>query len=490
MKKKALTLITAVMISIGMMPATVSAEENEKEEIVIIYTGDTHCELDGGIGFDGLALYRRQLEAECENVLLVDSGDAVQSGDVSVVTKSAFLPEIMNTIGYDAAGLGCNEFANGIDAQGELADALDCGYVCCNFVYADSGEPVYEPYKIIEAADKKIAFVGVVTPETEAAAQGVLTNEDGEYIYSFCGGEGELAQAVQQSVDSAKDEGADYVILLSQLGWNSADERWSTYALVAATDGIDAVIDGHSHEMIPEMIVQNKYGRDIVITQTGAGFSHIGKMTITDNGIRAQLINAVSEPDEDMEIDPESYISVESREGRFVDAELNARINDINTIAAEIAAKEDTEQAEEIDPEAVTQYMHEIIAGVVPESFGAEDEQETQAKAETAETADEQAEEEKAPAEEAEEKTERETKTEKKAAKKTVGKAKKAAKAEAKAAVENITDNEGEDEENTATDSPKTNVYTMGTVAALLIFIAIATKSDKSALMTDDKNKK
>lgn len=53
--------------------------------------------------------------------------------------------------------------------------------------------------------------------------------------------------------------------------------------MIANTTGIDAAIDGHSHEVCVEN-VPNENGEMVVLTQTGTKFANIGKLTITTDG--------------------------------------------------------------------------------------------------------------------------------------------------------------------------------------------------------------
>ena len=59
---------------------SVSAENEKEDDIVILYTNDVHCGITDNIGYDGLALYKREMEASHEHVLLADAGDAIQGG--------------------------------------------------------------------------------------------------------------------------------------------------------------------------------------------------------------------------------------------------------------------------------------------------------------------------------------------------------------------------------------------------------------------------
>ena len=68
--------------------------------------------------------------------------------------------------------------------------------------------------------------------------------------------------------------------------------------MIAHTNGIDAVIDGHSHETIPDKTVANKDGKQIPLTQTGTKLKDIGKLTIKADGtITTELVDKVPAED-------------------------------------------------------------------------------------------------------------------------------------------------------------------------------------------------
>ncbi len=304
----------------------VYAEDSGKsDDIVILYTNDVHCGIDVNIGYDGLALYKREMQEKYENVLVVDAGDAIQGMPVGTLSKGAYITRLMNAVGYDAAVLGNHEFDYSLKELLVRADELNCGYICANFFNTESGELLFDPYKIVEAGDKKIAFVGATTPETLAGSNPVFfQNEEGEYIYSF-GGDGSIYERLQTAIDNAKEDGADYVVLLGHLGETDIREGWSAQEIVAELTGIDAVIDGHSHDVTPGLTVKSKDGKDVVITQTGTKLANIGKMTITTDGkISTELIDSVPAPAEDSGIAEDSWLEPDGREGRFVDEGVNS----------------------------------------------------------------------------------------------------------------------------------------------------------------------
>ena len=203
---------------------------------------------------------------------------------------------------------------------------------------ADTDELVFEPYKIIDCGEMQVGFVGAVTPQTFASSNPTyFQNENGDYLYSFCEKENRLCDIVQQNVDKVRAEGADYVVLLAHLGENDVDVQWSAVTVAQGTTGIDAVIDGHSHETTPALNVKNKDGDNVVITQTGTKLKNIGKMTISQEGIRTELVECVPEPDSSFDADTWTVDS--ARGGRYVDTEVSRKIKEINESIPECLQK-------------------------------------------------------------------------------------------------------------------------------------------------------
>ena len=296
-KKRILSLaLTAAMVLGAGAPAL--AAETPDQEIIILYTNDVHCGVTDNIGYAGLALYEKQMKEETPYVALVDAGDAIQGAPIGTLSEGGDIVSIMNQVGYDFAIPGNHEFDYGMDRLLELSDQLNCGYYSCNFTDLRTGESVFEPYKIMDFGQAQVAFVGATTPESFTKSTPKYFQDDsGNYIYGFC--EDETGQAlysrIQETVDEARTAGADYVILVGHLGNAGITPRWASQAVVANTDGIDAVIDGHSHETVASTTLKNKDGEDVLLTQTGTKLADIGKMTIgTDGTITAELVDQVT----------------------------------------------------------------------------------------------------------------------------------------------------------------------------------------------------
>ena len=252
MNKKVFAVLLAVVMLLGMIvvPAAAKAEGEEPEkEIVILYTNDVHCGVTDGMGYVGVARVKAALEAAGKEVILVDNGDAVQGDVIGTLSKGEAIVELMNDVGYDVATIGNHEFDYGMDQFKKNVSLAKFQYVCCNFL-DDKGAAVLKPYTIIEKAGKKIAFVGIDTPEAfTKSTPKYFQDAEGNYIYSFCEGNNgqDLYNKVQATVDAARAEGADYVIALAHLGIDYQSEPWTASKVIENTTGIDVMLDGHSH---------------------------------------------------------------------------------------------------------------------------------------------------------------------------------------------------------------------------------------------------
>ena len=302
--RKILALLMALMLVFAGCTAA-PAEEPEQPvepevetpaltgEVVVLYTNDVHCGVSGNLGYAGIATVKDTLEKQGKTVILVDNGDAIQGDTVGTLSKGEYIIDIMNHVGYDVAVPGNHEFDYGMEQFLALAEKAEFPYVSVNF--NKEGEPVFDPYVIIEAEGAKIAFLGICTPKTiTTSTPTYFQNEAGEYIYGFCQGEegAELYNAVQASVDAAKAEGADYVIAMAHLGIEYDCSPWTSSEVITNTNGIDVVLDGHSHSVIEGDLVKNKDGEDVLLTSTGTKLENIGMLTIgTDGAYESALIS-------------------------------------------------------------------------------------------------------------------------------------------------------------------------------------------------------
>ncbi|MBQ7680066.1 MAG: 5'-nucleotidase C-terminal domain-containing protein [Butyrivibrio sp.] len=248
----------------------------EPTDVMILCTSDMHCGIDQGFGLAGLAQVRAQMEAQGYATILVDDGDAIQGDAIGTISKGVEIIKLMNALHYDVAIPGNHEFDYGMDQFMALSEQADFDYISCNF--NKQGQLVFKPYVIKEAAGMKIAFVGVTTPKTlTSTVPRYFMNEQGEYIYGFLQDEDGTAvyEAVQNAVDSARAEGADYVYVMGHVGLESDCVPWTYADIISHTNGIDVFLDGHSHDT-DQIVMKNKDGVDVVRSAVGTKLSCIG----------------------------------------------------------------------------------------------------------------------------------------------------------------------------------------------------------------------
>ena len=275
---------------------TAFAEETAAKDVVVLYTNDVHCGIDENIGYAGLAAYKKAFAKAGYDVLLVDNGDAIQGGPVGTLSKGEYIIDIMNEVGYDVATIGNHEFDYGMDQFMALREKAKFPYVSANFTDLE-GKPILDPFVIKEAGGRKIAFVGASTPETfTKSTPTYFQNEKGEYIYDFCEGEDgkRLYAAVQKAVDDAREAGAEYVVVLAHLGIDGSSVPYTSSDLIVNTNGIDAVLDGHSHSTIEQEVVKNKDGEEVLLTSTGTKLAAVGALTIAADGTLSTRLHTES----------------------------------------------------------------------------------------------------------------------------------------------------------------------------------------------------
>lgn len=301
MKKKLLTYIVCICMVFCSFNAAIFAKDSES--IVILYENDVHCAVEG---YSKLAAMKNELKTDYEYVGVVSSGDFVQGGTLGAVSKGEYIVRLMNLVGYDAIALGNHEFDYTITRLSDLFELSETKYISCNFAKIGEEETYFDPYKIVSYGDVDVAYIGIVTPETITSARpSQFKNESEEIIYTF--NEARLHEVVQENIDEATKAGADYVIALSHIGYDESGILDDITDIIENTDGLDVVLDAHSHSVIEEKIIKDKSGDEVVLTSTGTGFEHIGKLTITNGKFDTELIKTESYTKTDAKVD--AYIA-------------------------------------------------------------------------------------------------------------------------------------------------------------------------------------
>ena len=268
--RKVLALLLSVVMTLTLLVSSAWADEPKPLDgkTVILHTNDVHGSIEL---YAKVAAMKGDYEARGAQVILADAGDYSQGTVYVSVNKGKDAVTMMNAAGYDVATIGNHEFDYGYAQLKSNLDSAAFKVVCANVL--QDGSPVFDAYTMINKGGVQVAFVGLETPEAQTKANPALIQG-----LTFLAGD-EMYAAVQTQVDAARTAGADIVIVLTHLGVDSSSEPNTSYDLYKKVNGIDFIIDGHSHT------VMTKGPEGEPIQSTGTALNNIGVITI-DNATK------------------------------------------------------------------------------------------------------------------------------------------------------------------------------------------------------------
>ena len=305
------------------------AEAVREDDIYIFFTSDVHCGVSDNVGYAGVKALVDDTRAEHEYVTLVDLGDFLQGGTMGTLSNGRLIVEIMNAVGYDLATFGNHEFDYGMEELGKRVQEADQQMIASNVVYSGTKGSVFAglpEYVIKDYGGTKVAFLGILTPESRTSSTPKFFMEDGEFVYDFYSGNDgqDLYDRVQSLVDTVRAEGADHVIVLAHLGSEIYAAPFDSISLISHTEGIDVVLDGHSHSLIVADPYPNKNQEDVILSSVGTKLQAVGEVIIgTDGTIDVLHIEEYGRKDE-------GVLAVIDKANEEIDAILNEKITELD----------------------------------------------------------------------------------------------------------------------------------------------------------------
>lgn len=293
--KRILFVLSVLLLSAGAF-AKPKAVKAPSKDVTVFYTNDVHTHIEKDLNYSVIAGLKAQYENEGLPVVLADIGDHSQGTAYGGMDQGNSMIDLMNAAKYDVATIGNHEFDYGFEGFVTNYNRAKYKYTACNFFDLKTKKTYAPSYIIMDKGDVKVAFVGVMTPETiSKSSPAYFMDKDMKgYIYDIKAGKNgkSLYKTVQKAVNKARKE-ADYVIILSHLGVDESSKPYTSKELIANTTGIDAVLDGHSHTTIEKEMVANKKGQNVLLSQTGCYFDKIGRLVINKEGkIDTKLLGA------------------------------------------------------------------------------------------------------------------------------------------------------------------------------------------------------
>jgi 5'-nucleotidase len=264
-------LTTALLVTVWTASGAIpSAYAGNPDKIIVVHTNDIHGRVATDekmvIGMAKLKTFVERLQAANPNLLILDAGDAFHGLPIITLGQGEGMIGLMNNVGYDAMVPGNHDFNYGWRRLLTISQGLNFPMVAANVRQKD-GSLLFPPYTIKTVGGYRIGILGLATPETS-----YMTNPANIEGLSFTDPIAEAAEIVSELREKRK---VDIVIAITHLGLNP-DSPTTSRLLADSVPGIDLIVDGHSHTVLP--VGQNTKGA--LIVSTGCYTNYFGKVIL------------------------------------------------------------------------------------------------------------------------------------------------------------------------------------------------------------------
>jgi 5'-nucleotidase len=273
---KKLNLMTAAAVA---MLTGLAAQYVDARELVIIQTNDTHSQIDPtDKGFGGVQrrkVFVDSVRTAQPDVLLIDSGDAVQGTLFFNLYGGEVEMKVMNNLGYDVAVLGNHDFDNGLAAMAKNVAMSNAQWLSANYKFDDPEiAKMFKPYKIFTYGDKRVGFIGLnVNPK------GMIADKNAVGVTYL-----DAVDAANATAWWLKNqEGVDVVVAVTHIGYENVPSPTDVDVASKSKD-IDIILGGHSHTLISpnsgKEWVLNAVGDSVLVTQNKKTGEYITEITL------------------------------------------------------------------------------------------------------------------------------------------------------------------------------------------------------------------
>ena len=240
-------------------------------ELVIFHTNDMHSRIQSvddnknSIGLSELAAAVKKVKSKNPATLWFDAGDTFHGMPIITISRGENLVPLLNEAGLDAMTAGNHDFNYGSDQLEKLAKKLNFPLLDANVVRKSNGKCIFKPYKIFNVNGIKVGVFGLSTPETA-----YKTNPDNVKTVEFLN----PVEVSKEMIKKLRPK-CDVLIAIMHMGVDASSE-FTSERIARETDGIDLIVDGHSHTALPEGIRI----KDTLIVQANCYEHFLGRATI------------------------------------------------------------------------------------------------------------------------------------------------------------------------------------------------------------------
>ncbi|MFO7639384.1 MAG: bifunctional UDP-sugar hydrolase/5'-nucleotidase [bacterium] len=289
--------LLVLLLALGLAPATT-------RHLRVVHTNDIHGALlpseawwmsrdfppplGGAASALGLVReLRAAAQAEGRGFLLLDAGDCHKGSPLGEHEGGAAAADWFNRAGYDAVGVGNNDYADGIGRLRDFSRACRAARLNANIRVKATGESpdFLAPRLLVETGGLKVGIVGLISSYQNELIRDSL---EGDFAVR---NEQEVARA---EIARLREAGADVIIGLTHVG-----HRYELQ-LAERVPGFDAIIGGRSHTALRSAAV-GPSGHTIVV-QAASRLSAVGILDLavdsatgTVTGYDWELVNLFSD---------------------------------------------------------------------------------------------------------------------------------------------------------------------------------------------------
>lgn len=256
---------------------TQQKEISDNKVVDVLMFNDFHGNLaedvrDTGknIGMAKMVGYVKDATRKNPNTIVVSGGDNYQGTAMSNLTYGAPVSAMMKAMNVTASAVGNHEFDWGVSHMEKWQKDGGFDFLAANIYDTKTKLPVAwsKPYKIVEKAGLKVAFIGLAHPNTTT-----LTKRENVTGLEFRDPVKSAEEWIKYLKEGKAKEGVpDVIIALTHIdSYQDAKTNKITGMAVDLTkvDGLDAIISAHSHRRVigvvngKSIIQAYKYGRAI-----------------------------------------------------------------------------------------------------------------------------------------------------------------------------------------------------------------------------------
>jgi 5'-nucleotidase/UDP-sugar diphosphatase len=295
------------------------------QQLEIIHTNDLHSYIDHADdnahgSYAAVKAIIDNLKAQYSeqgiDMLTLDAGDFSEGTPFYMAGNGTDSWRIMQEMGYDAIAIGNHDWLVGPAQMNAIAQAVQptTPLLSAN-LHVDARftalRKFIQPHAEFTRAGLKIAVVGLSTDE-------IL------YSWRITDGHIDPPNQVMQSEVKALRSNNDLVIGLTHIGVDADVD------LAKNVSGVDLIVGGHSHTVLPTPVIQNNpQGIPVPIVQTGAHGNYVGDLLIDyEPGkpvkvLHYQLIPVLKNGPQDPEIANRAIAEEEDFDQKYTDAWLD-----------------------------------------------------------------------------------------------------------------------------------------------------------------------